>query len=457
MKKLLCIILLFNTLLPTYGADVTITGGVRTNQGGIIRLVMFSDLISYKKIVLDKCELTPDGSFRLSAEINETTYAKIEYNFQTAEIFLEPGSEYDITVMPDKDPGQMAYYDRIGLTITINNGSTSELNYSIQGINLIYNDFLLQNAHLFNSPERKARVKEVIENMRSAVSGNENEYLLQYLRYKIASLEMYFRIKSNKSLAAEYLKGEPVLYDNVEYMDFFHIYFEKYLLANNTFIPYSKTSMLVNGTYTYEEIIKAMTNDPLLEDTRLAEMVLMKELDEMSTMAGFKSERIGSLLDQVALRSPFEKHRQIAVYLKQKINWMKPGSAAPGFELADVNGVMHRLEDYRGKYLYVSFIHLNSKASLNEMSLLADLYPDYKHRVEFISIIVDEWKPGWVQLTREYRMTWDLLLAGKDISLLEQYGATAPPVFILLDPEGKVYKYPAPSPSEDLKALLGSF
>jgi peroxiredoxin len=136
---------------------------------------------------------------------------------------------------------------------------------------------------------------------------------------------------------------------------------------------------------------------------------------------------------------------------------MKPGTPAPQFHLSDVNGEIHRLTDYKGKYLYISFISFNSPSSLAELEILAGLYPDYHHQIEFISIHVDELKPGWPQLIADYRINWALLLANDDLNVLEQYGATYPPVFVLLDPEGNILRYPAPNPSENLKTVLDSF
>jgi peroxiredoxin len=456
-KELLIIFLICGTFFTSSAALTTIKGKVLQDHSGVISLVMYSDLVSYKKIITDQRGLDPDGSFILNADLDETTYALIEYNFQSAEIFLEPGRAYDITVTPEKSTGSLSYYNRSSLEYTINNETTLGLNVSIQRINMIYNEFLLQSSSFFNDPSRKARVNEVIGKMKAVTEPGTEGYLQDYVKYKAASLELFFRTRSTEKLAKEYLTGQPVLYDHVEYMDYFHIFFEKYLITNNADVSYSRTSELVNGSYTYEEIIAEFRNDPMLDDPRLAELVFLKGLDEMSVMIGFKPERISSLLDQVADRSLFLKHQEIAKNLQWKLNWMKPGMPAPEFDLKDANGNTRHLKDYLDKYLYIAFISLESAPSLAEMNLLADLYPDYGTRVEFVSIIVDDLKPGLKQIAKEYRMEWDLLLLGDNFNLLEEYGATALPVFVMVDPEGNIVNYPAPGPSEDLKSLLESF
>ena len=457
MKKILIFLLVCQAILPSEAAVTTLKGKVVPFISGNIRLAVYSDMISYKKEILDVSEINPDGSFTLSADLDETTYAFIEANYQSGEIFLEPGIEYDMTISLEDGAGQQAYYDRGSLTYSIDQQTGEDLNSTIQEINLVYNDFLLENAHLLQSTGGKEKVKEVSASLLSLVDEKDNDYLLQYTRYKIASLELFFRVTSNDRIAGQYLTDQPVLYGNVEYMDFFHVYFEKYLVTNNPYFPYSKISALVNGDATYKAMVEELIADPVLNDPRLAELVLLSGLNDMSAMTGFKKDRIILLLDQVMAGSSYEKHRMIASNLKEKILWMRPGTPAPQFELNDINGTIHALSDYQGKYLYISFISLQSIPSLTEMNLLADIYPDYRDRFEFISILVDKPGPGWLKVIEDYRMQWDVLLSEGDYVLLEKYGAIAPPVFILLDPEGNIQQFPAPSPSENLKGVLDSF
>jgi peroxiredoxin len=158
----------------------------------------------------------------------------------------------------------------------------------------------------------------------------------------------------------------------------------------------------------------------------------------------------------IAVSSYYEEHKQVAKNLKELINWMKPGSSAPGFQLKDLFGGTHNLDEYEGKYVYISFISLSSPSSLAEMNLLADVFEDYGQKLHFVSIIIDNPEPDWQGIIRKYRMNWDLLTAEGEQDLIEQYGARAIPLFVLVDPQGNIFRYPAPSPSENLRDLLGS-
>lgn len=454
MKKISLLSLLFIACFSAYSAMTTLSGTVKGKYQGIVRVMSYQDMLSYKKVTLASSKVGQDGKYSLTIDLQSTTYVLIDFNFQQAELFLDPGLNYTVNLFPEDNARMQAYYDRPVLEIEM--PGEKGINERVGKINMIYNDFLLENAAHLNNAEGKRKVNEVIPRMNSVVEGNPNVYLNDYLRYKVASLEMFFRTTSNENLAAKYLSGQPVLHGNVEYMDFFHLYFEKYLLTNNPYFPYSKTSSLINGSSSLEQIIAELKNDPVLSDTRLAEMVLLSGLKEMSVAPGFEQKRIISLLDKMTSDSRFPENRMIASNMKERILWMKPGSAVPEIILPDMNGKQHNLAEYQGKYIYLDFISLYSPSSLSEMNALADLYEDYRDRFHFVTIIVDNLLPGWTQILKDHRMSWDVYFAGENLDLIESYGATAPPLFMMIDPEGKVFRYPAPSPSEDLRGFLDS-
>jgi peroxiredoxin len=457
MRRFFTLILLILLAAEAFSSSTVISGTATGKEGKTVRLLSYADQLSYKKVTLASSRVAENGTFTLSLELNSTTYAMLDLDYRQAEIFLLPGESYKIVIIPDGTSDEGAYYDRAMLSISIITEDPGKLNESIGNINSLYNDFLIENGHLLQSPSRTAKVLELEKQMEAQVKPGSDPYLVNYLRYKSASVELFMKVKSRDKLAAGFLTGKTALYDNVEYMDFFHLYFEKYMVTNNAYMPYSKTSLLVNGTASLAEITAELMKDPVLADPRLAEMVLLAGLKEMSVMTGFKQPRVLELLEQVVKESKFQENSMIAANLRDRILWMKQGYMAPDFELPGLSGGKHALSDYSGKYLYLSFIDLHSPASLAEMNLMAGLYEKYQDKVHFVSIVAQGLTIGWNQVVKDYGMDWDLLKVGDDPALLESYGAVALPVFVLIDPRGKIFKYPAPSPSEDLAPLFDAF
>ncbi len=85
-----------------------------------------------------------------------------------------------------------------------------------------------------------------------------NPYFSNYISYKTASMQLFMRLKSRDKIGLEYFAGQPVLYENLEYMDFFHLFFEKYFLTGGKYFSYNKTYDLINGNASSGAIIDSL-------------------------------------------------------------------------------------------------------------------------------------------------------------------------------------------------------
>lgn len=70
---------------------------------------------------------------------------------------------------------------------------------------------------------------------------------------------------------------------------------------------------------------------------------------------------------------------------------LETGTKAPLFELPDQNGVIHRLEDYRGKKVIVYFYSKDNTSGCTKQACgFAELYPHFREKgVEVIGISKD--------------------------------------------------------------------
>ena len=63
--------------------------------------------------------------------------------------------------------------------------------------------------------------------------------------------------------------------NNLEYMDFFHLYFEKYFISADKYFNYNKTYDMINGGAASDDILDSLGIDPVLKDTELKRIVLL--------------------------------------------------------------------------------------------------------------------------------------------------------------------------------------
>jgi len=173
----------------------------------------------------------------------------------------------------------------------------------------------------------------------------------------------------------------------------------------------------------------------------------------------------GKSLDETLvkmLRPSFDQEEKFLLdYYNQKVAAKKmEGIVSPSFDYENHKGGKTKLEDLRGKYVYIDVWATWCGPCLAEIPHLKKVEANYHGKnIEFVSISVDtekdyeKWKKmvvskelGGIQLFADKNWTSDFIKA---------FGINSIPRFILIGPDGKVIKADAARPSSaSLKELL---
>ncbi len=107
-------------------------------------------------------------------------------------------------------------------------------------------------------------------------------------------------------------------------------------------------------------------------------------------------------------------------------------------ELKAIDGTMHRLSDYLGKYIVLDFWSSGCGPcyqSVPEMGMVADKYHD---RLKIIGINLDTSEEGWRQGTEMFKYESLNLNAPPASDIDERYGVNGIPHFVIISPEGMI-------------------
>ncbi len=136
------------------------------------------------------------------------------------------------------------------------------------------------------------------------------------------------------------------------------------------------------------------------------------------------------------------------------------GSASPSFDYENHKGGKTKLEDFKGRYVYVDVWATWCGPCRAEIPSLKKVEEKYHGKnIEFVSISIDVAKDHekWKSFVAEKQLGGVQLFADKDWNsdFIKAYGVTGIPRFILIDPSGKIVKADAPRPSSpDLQKTL---
>jgi len=443
--------------MNTMAQPVEVSGKVINGSGLTIRAMTWKDQVTYLKETLASETIGPDGSFKLSFETEQTRYIWLDIAFQQAELFVQPDKNYEVEITLLNQAIATSYYDRFGLPMIIIRDDPDKLNLYIQDFNQLYNDFLLSYTGNVGLRSSSALFETFSKAVRLRFQNAANPYFNHYVDYKMAGMQLFLRLKSRDNIGMEYLTGKPVLHENVEYMDFFHLFFEKYFLAGGKYFNYNKTYDLINGKAPLEEMLDTLKADPVLQDRETRELLLLLGLKELNSTSGFNKKHIEFLIKELSMKAVAMENRTIADNLLLRLNRLQPGSPAPELSATGVlDGKIYNLEDFKGHHLYLVFFESGNLASQAELNMIDEISEEFNHKVKFVAVAVDKDLQNLRQFTENTKLPWLILHYGGNLQMLEDYDASTFPHFILIDDKSRVLRSPAPSPSENIRRIFES-
>ena len=119
---------------------------------------------------------------------------------------------------------------------------------------------------------------------------------------------------------------------------------------------------------------------------------------------------------------------------------VKEGDEMADTELYDLDGKIHHLTDFKGKYILLDFWSSGCGPCIMALPEMKEIQEQYKERLTVISLSSDT-KSRWKVASAKHEMTWQNLSDLKQSAgLYAKYGVNGIPNYVLISPEGKIMK-----------------
>lgn len=435
-------------------AQTRISGTVPGGEGQNIRLITYDDFISERIVTLGVTEINDDESFSMDININETMQAFLDINYQRTEIFIEPGKSYELNIEYDGANQLASYFNQKELEYAFTTEDSTELNRLIWKFNGDYNKFILDNFDQIYVLHDKSRVKKFKDEVDTKYANLGGEYFKNYIRYKLADVEQFARLKSKGPLAEEYFHDQPILYKNVEYTFFFNEFFEKFLVTSPSIITISDLIIYVNDETSLQMIEEKVAAVPYLQDENFRELVLIHGLKGLAYNGTYERKNVLNMIAEIGNSSQNAMHKKISNNLIQSINKLAPGSPAPDIEVVTIGGNTLKIKNIKGKPILLTFFRSGQTGTQASFDQLAELYNVYRSGLEVISISMDNDPEAYIPLANSGNYSWTFAHFGNDPLVFDQYNIRNLPLYVLIDVEGNIAAYPAPGPGDELEKLI---
>lgn len=453
MKKVVLVLFLFSAVISLSAQktkEVTIEGHAPFAKGKEVRLLLFDDLLNYHKETCATALVDKNGDFKIKYKINRITMAQLAIQTTKAEFFLEPEKSYHFNISVDENLYSLVAPEEYGgfLHITAEERDTAELNYRINRFSNFFEDITGYFQPCFTYMKNKRQFDTLVSILGNKfdIRYSNSDYYQSYIYYTFATLEHSMYEKMTDSLYRKYLDNEYLQYDNPAYMDFFNIFYDNYLYTSPR-IPKALLTEAVNDEADYLKLFNVVGKDPVLQNERIRELVIIKNLGQFYSNEEFDSGNILRLLDNISANTHFPEHKTFVKNLKEKLLLFKKGSPIGGVTLKEVTGADFRFEKLKGKWTYVQFFSSNCDDCIREMMILKELENKYKDSLRIVSVSVDFNFNDFSQFRQSYGrhlFDWHFVNINEEYEWLERLKIVSLPEYILLNPEGKMAeRYPA--------------
>lgn len=461
MKRYVLLIILLGCFATTVSAqkNITIKGTTVNGAGKRIELFTYADQLSNSEVLLDSVTIGPDQAFKLQcfAKYPMQVYLQIENYSQM--FYVEPGRDYELYIRRfdwNIDETKNVFLSPEALPLEFVNLPKNDLNALIDHFDIVVASFIKKN--IYHLDQRFKPQKQYFDSLMLLVEktcpDTENDYFNRYKRYTLAELKFKLHFDSRKNLVNEHIKNQPVLYYDENYMALFNTLYSDFVSKG---LKQVKVSRMAHWIYNLDldTYIDSIGTDPLLRNEQIRELAALIALKEsFYDQKHYDPEMSAKMIQRLADRTKFPEHKKLAANMLSTMQRTKAGSQVLNFTLPDVDKNMVSLADFKGKWVYLSFIRVNDPNSQGEVETMAHFRDSIYARtsnVEFVTIVCDrEFQKMYHFLKNNKhhnRYNWTWLHFNGDFDLLRNFRVVSYPTFVLINPDGKLQNDLAPAPS----------
>ncbi|MCQ2273627.1 MAG: TlpA family protein disulfide reductase [Bacteroidales bacterium] len=439
--------------------NITIRGEVVGGAGKEVSLYRYTDMLTREEVLVDHVVINDNRNFELHAYANYPTTMFLQIENYSQSFFVEPGREYEVYVPRfdwDIDEKKNVFLDPEVLPLEFVNMPADELNGMISNYEAVVAQYINEHKMFFDARFRpqKRYFDSLVAEVNAKAPDTRNEFFNRYKRYQLASLKYSLHFDSRRNLVNKYIKDQPILYYDDNYMSFFTTIFANSLSKGTNKIPAWQMGNWVNNLKV-NVYLDSIGLDTLIRNEQVRELVALQALQESYYQNKYyDGAQVVKMIKMIGARTKFPEHKVLAERLANSLHQQEEGVEVPTFTLPNVDKNPVSLDEMKGKWVYLSFVRVGDPNSIAEIETLAhfkdSIYAKNKN-VEFVTICCDREFAKMYHLLRNTkkgrRYNWTWLHFNGNYKLLEHYKVVSYPHFILINPEGQLQYTVTPTPA----------
>ncbi|MDE6307477.1 MAG: hypothetical protein K2L79_01485, partial [Bacteroidales bacterium] len=292
---------------------------------------------------VDAARIADDGTFSLGGMFRGTMPTTLAIDYYEGTLFVSPGTDYRLRF----DTFDYGLAHRLNvifpvapvppLQFEIDRPAAERLNHTVWDFLTLYGEEIDAAAYeaiaVYGQPQAVLRLRARVD---SLALDTADGFVSAYVRYQMAGLEEFARLKNGKALFRQYLKDQPLLYRNPAQMQFVRSYFDRYFDTRCP-IPEKRLKRLLAGA-DVQTVLDTLGVDSLLVNRQWREWVYIQAVAEVLGHPDYPEEALVRQLTQLSERTAYPMHRQAIAGLLAQWRRRHEGILLAPYQWTDMQG-----------------------------------------------------------------------------------------------------------------------
>ncbi|TKG91143.1 redoxin domain-containing protein [Puteibacter caeruleilacunae] len=462
MKKkiaLLYCLLLFCFSIQLKAKETRIFGNAPSYASKEIVFFTLPDHITLTPQKYPPVKVSPTGDFSFTVDCKETAPIYLDLEKLQGFLFIQPSHEYKILLPPFTGKTAMdkanAYFKPTPIHIKVVDAPANSLNKAINKLEFTFNNALQRSIQSLVYRKSKAAKEQLLKVIDDQSTASPEPYYKAYQQYLKDYTEALTFSGKEKEFVQQQLSSSPVGYEYSCYKELFELVAKNYLKTSKTTINNTPIQSYINQG-NYNMVAKALKSVGI-SSVEFSEYLMLQNLYSGFFNNYYSRKGILKIIEHIKNNTSSKRHQLIASNIYNKLTMLAEGSVAPTFELLNNQQELVKLNQLKGKYIYLCFLNTSERVSQEMLKFLTQLNGKYSEQLEIVCLAFDKDFEAASKLFKDKGYQFKLLKASGHEKLMQQYNVVTFPAFVLLDKDATIKAAPARSPTENFEKQLVTF
>lgn len=395
------------------------------------------------------------GNFDFTLPLDTITYVYTDLGKIRASIYLEPGITYKIQLPPFQ---KKSVYENLNpffspetTTLGIINKEARNLNRQILEFSEYFDYLFNKEAVSLSTNSDEKRAKEIQTLLDNKFTDN-HPLFVQHKQLTYIKLWLTSNPRKLREIISQHFLSQGVNYQLPAYTEAFTLLFKNFV--PNGFDKPVKEALEkdLNTRAGFTKLSNTIARDSLFKQhLELDELILLYGIYQGYYNQSMDENTAIRIAESAVTEGSTPQIRDIAQALHLKLTMLRPGSPAPDFTMYNQDGKKRTLHSYKGKFIYLNFVHTKNYPSQRDLETIVQLQSIFKNNLDIVTVVVDDNREEMDNYLKYKKFNWDFLHILSYPHILKNYNIMGVPAYYLISPDGKLVLSPAPSPEENFR------